>query len=173
MLLLGFLLFPVWWVAALFLRMPHMRVVGDEKGVSLDDPQIEHDAKAWAMRSSPGLSTWHLRRASRMRMHLVGFKETANSAGLFFNFVHDYVFVRPMLAMLPPFAFALIRGPPLELHEFPRIKFNNGANEGLQTYPIFGLLRNNGNLLGYFGIMPAAFSASMCTSSIAFSMWRL
>jgi hypothetical protein len=38
----GFVLFPVWWVAALFLRTPRTRVVGDEKGVSLDDPQIEH-----------------------------------------------------------------------------------------------------------------------------------
>lgn len=47
---LGFILFPVWWIAALFLRTPHTRVVGDEKGVSLDDPQIEHDAKAWRFR---------------------------------------------------------------------------------------------------------------------------
>lgn len=46
----GFALFPVWWVAALFLRTPRTRVVGDEKGVSLDDPQIEHDAKAWRFR---------------------------------------------------------------------------------------------------------------------------
>lgn len=46
----GFVLFPVWWVAALFLRTPRTRVVGDEKGVSLDDPQIEHDAKAWRFR---------------------------------------------------------------------------------------------------------------------------
>ncbi|KAG1906754.1 uncharacterized protein F5891DRAFT_1003602 [Suillus fuscotomentosus] len=46
----GFILFPVWWIAALFLRTPRTRVVGDEKGVSLDDPQIEHDAKAWRFR---------------------------------------------------------------------------------------------------------------------------
>jgi len=39
---LGFVLFPVWWIAALFLRTPGTRVVGDEKGISLDDPQIEH-----------------------------------------------------------------------------------------------------------------------------------
>lgn len=39
---LGFILFPVWWIAALFLRTPGTRVVGDEKGISLDDPQIEH-----------------------------------------------------------------------------------------------------------------------------------
>lgn len=47
---LGFALFPVWWIAALFLRTPRTRIVGDEKGVSLDDPQIEHDAKAWRFR---------------------------------------------------------------------------------------------------------------------------
>ncbi|OAX40424.1 hypothetical protein K503DRAFT_687576 [Rhizopogon vinicolor AM-OR11-026] len=47
---LGFVLFPIWWVAALFLRTPGTRVVGDEKGMSLDDPQIEHDAKAWRFR---------------------------------------------------------------------------------------------------------------------------
>jgi len=46
----GFILFPVWWIAALFLRTPRTRVVGDEKGVSLDDPQIEHDAKTWRFR---------------------------------------------------------------------------------------------------------------------------
>ncbi|KAG2131772.1 hypothetical protein DEU56DRAFT_450119 [Suillus clintonianus] len=46
---LGFILFPLWWIAAL-LRTPRTRVVGDEKGVSLDDPQIEHDAKAWRFR---------------------------------------------------------------------------------------------------------------------------
>lgn len=39
---LGFILFPAWWIAALFLRTPGTRVVGDEKGMSLDDPQIEH-----------------------------------------------------------------------------------------------------------------------------------
>ncbi|KAG1746038.1 uncharacterized protein EDB91DRAFT_1236301 [Suillus paluster] len=39
---LGFVLFPVW--------TPRTRVVGDEKGVSLDDPQIEHDAKTWRFR---------------------------------------------------------------------------------------------------------------------------
>ncbi|KAF8843282.1 hypothetical protein BDN67DRAFT_897518 [Paxillus ammoniavirescens] len=50
---LGFVLFPVWWVAALFLRIPETRVVGDadvEKAVTIDDPQIEHDAKSWRFR---------------------------------------------------------------------------------------------------------------------------
>lgn len=42
---LGFLLFPVWWVAGLLLRVPRTRFAGDvdtEKGVTIDDPQIEH-----------------------------------------------------------------------------------------------------------------------------------
>ncbi|KAH0832120.1 hypothetical protein J3R83DRAFT_13029 [Lanmaoa asiatica] len=41
----GFLLFPVWWIAGLFLRVPTTRIAGDvdaEKGVAIDDPQIEH-----------------------------------------------------------------------------------------------------------------------------------
>lgn len=41
----GFLLFPIWWIAALFLRVPTTRIAGDvdaEKGVAIDDPQIEH-----------------------------------------------------------------------------------------------------------------------------------
>ncbi|KAG9315703.1 hypothetical protein JVU11DRAFT_3350 [Chiua virens] len=50
---IGFLLFPVWWIAALFLRVPTTRIAGDvdaEKGVAIDDPQIEHDAKSWRFR---------------------------------------------------------------------------------------------------------------------------
>ncbi|KAF9221550.1 hypothetical protein BS17DRAFT_252813 [Gyrodon lividus] len=50
---LGFILFPVWWMAGLFLRIPKTRVVGDadvEKAVTIDDPQIEHDAKSWRFR---------------------------------------------------------------------------------------------------------------------------
>ncbi|KAG8214666.1 hypothetical protein J3R82DRAFT_9744 [Butyriboletus roseoflavus] len=41
----GFLLFPVWWIAGLFLRVPTTRIAGGvdaEKGVAIDDPQIEH-----------------------------------------------------------------------------------------------------------------------------------
>ncbi|KAF9241105.1 hypothetical protein BU15DRAFT_87342 [Melanogaster broomeanus] len=50
---IGFILFPVWWIAALFLRIPKTRVVGNadvEKAVTIDDPQIEHDAKSWRFR---------------------------------------------------------------------------------------------------------------------------
>ncbi|KAI9573521.1 hypothetical protein HD554DRAFT_2056736 [Boletus coccyginus] len=49
----GFLLFLVWWIAGLFLRVPKTRIAGDidpEKGVAIDDPQIEHDAKIWRFR---------------------------------------------------------------------------------------------------------------------------
>ncbi|KIJ62652.1 hypothetical protein HYDPIDRAFT_93903 [Hydnomerulius pinastri MD-312] len=49
----GFILFPIWWFAALFLRIPKTRMVGDasvEKAVTIDDPQIEHDAKSWRFR---------------------------------------------------------------------------------------------------------------------------
>lgn len=41
---LGFLLFPTWWIAGLFLHVPTTRIAGDvdaEKGVTIDDPQIE------------------------------------------------------------------------------------------------------------------------------------
>ena len=41
----GFLLFPIWWIAALFLHVPTTRIAGAvdaEKGVAIDDPQIEH-----------------------------------------------------------------------------------------------------------------------------------
>ncbi|KAF8442823.1 hypothetical protein L210DRAFT_3396948 [Boletus edulis BED1] len=49
----GFLLFPVWWIAGLLLRVPKTRIAGDvdaEKGVTIDDPQIEYDAKTWRFR---------------------------------------------------------------------------------------------------------------------------
>ncbi|KAI0053989.1 hypothetical protein FA95DRAFT_1507464 [Auriscalpium vulgare] len=49
---LAFVLFPLWWVAS-FLPTPQTRVVGDtdtEKAVTLDDPQIEFDAKTWRKR---------------------------------------------------------------------------------------------------------------------------
>ena len=42
----GFILFPVWWLAA-FWPIPKTRRVGDtdaEKAVTLDDPQVEHGA---------------------------------------------------------------------------------------------------------------------------------
>jgi len=41
---IGFLLFPLWWMAA-FLPIPRTRSLGGndaEKGVMLDDPQVEH-----------------------------------------------------------------------------------------------------------------------------------
>lgn len=42
----GFILFPLWWLAA-FWPIPRTRRVGDtdaEKAVTLDDPQVEHGA---------------------------------------------------------------------------------------------------------------------------------
>ncbi|KAE9386374.1 hypothetical protein BT96DRAFT_1006145 [Gymnopus androsaceus JB14] len=61
---LGFVLFPVWWIAGLFIGIPKTRRLGDEpssvggtgsaaglgKSVVLDDPQVEHDAKSWRNR---------------------------------------------------------------------------------------------------------------------------
>ena len=41
---IGFILFPLWWIAA-FLPIPRTRRLGGtdaEKGVMLDDPQVEH-----------------------------------------------------------------------------------------------------------------------------------
>lgn len=41
---IGFILFPLWWIAS-FLPIPQTRLVGGtdiEKGVTLDDPQVEH-----------------------------------------------------------------------------------------------------------------------------------
>lgn len=41
---LGFIVFPVWWLAA-FIGIPKTRRIGgggEEKGVVLDDPQVEH-----------------------------------------------------------------------------------------------------------------------------------
>ncbi|KAI0793020.1 hypothetical protein BC629DRAFT_1287207 [Irpex lacteus] len=49
---ISFILFPLWWVAAL-LPIPRTRHVGGsdtEKAVPLDDPQIEHDARSWRFR---------------------------------------------------------------------------------------------------------------------------
>ncbi|EPT00276.1 hypothetical protein FOMPIDRAFT_1123076 [Fomitopsis schrenkii] len=48
----GFILFPLWWLAA-FWPIPRTRRVGDtdaEKAVTLDDPQVEHDARTWRNR---------------------------------------------------------------------------------------------------------------------------
>ncbi|KAH7885206.1 hypothetical protein F5I97DRAFT_1811287 [Phlebopus sp. FC_14] len=48
----GFVLFPIWWIAAL-LPIPRTRMAGDaavEKAVTIDDPQIEHDAETWRFR---------------------------------------------------------------------------------------------------------------------------
>lgn len=42
---LGFVLFPVWWIAGFLVRIPKTRRLGEgvgtEKGVVLDDPQVE------------------------------------------------------------------------------------------------------------------------------------
>ncbi|KAF8919356.1 hypothetical protein CPB85DRAFT_1278741 [Mucidula mucida] len=53
MFFIGFVLFPLWWVAALVVRIPKTREIGtgaEEKGVVLDDPQVEHDAISWRRR---------------------------------------------------------------------------------------------------------------------------
>ncbi|KAH7872272.1 uncharacterized protein C8R40DRAFT_1117486 [Lentinula edodes] len=51
---LGFILFPVWWIAGLFIGIPKTRTLEgrglEEKSVVLDDPQVEHDAKSWRTR---------------------------------------------------------------------------------------------------------------------------
>ncbi|KAF8158427.1 hypothetical protein B0H34DRAFT_797815 [Crassisporium funariophilum] len=49
---IGFLVFPLWWAAA-FVPIPRTRRLGGtdaEKGVILDDPQVEHDAYSWRVR---------------------------------------------------------------------------------------------------------------------------
>jgi len=49
---IGFVLFPLWWAASVT-RTPKTRRVGGsdtEKAVTLDDPQVEHDAKVWRFR---------------------------------------------------------------------------------------------------------------------------
>lgn len=52
---IGFIIFPVWWVAAI-LGIPRTRRIGgleggqDEKKMALDDPQVEHDANSWRKR---------------------------------------------------------------------------------------------------------------------------
>lgn len=52
----GFVIFPVWWVAAI-MRTPRTRRIGgleggqeEKKMAPLDDPQVEHDAKSWRRR---------------------------------------------------------------------------------------------------------------------------
>ncbi|KAF9568750.1 hypothetical protein CPC08DRAFT_624940 [Agrocybe pediades] len=50
---IGFILFPLWWAAALFIPIPATRSLGGsdaEKAVMLDDPQVEHDARSWRTR---------------------------------------------------------------------------------------------------------------------------
>jgi hypothetical protein len=49
---IGFIIFPIWWLAALFIPVPRTRHLpaDAEKGVILDDPQVEHDAKSWRTR---------------------------------------------------------------------------------------------------------------------------
>ncbi|KAI0365309.1 hypothetical protein BV20DRAFT_762770 [Pilatotrama ljubarskyi] len=49
---IGFIIFPLWYVAS-FWRIPKTRHVGGtdtEKAVTLDDPQVEHDARSWRFR---------------------------------------------------------------------------------------------------------------------------
>ncbi|KAE9408303.1 hypothetical protein BT96DRAFT_914223 [Gymnopus androsaceus JB14] len=49
----GFIIFPLWWVAAV-LKIPRTRRIegghDGQKSVVLDDPQVEHDAKSWRFR---------------------------------------------------------------------------------------------------------------------------
>ncbi|KAF9453167.1 hypothetical protein P691DRAFT_629213, partial [Macrolepiota fuliginosa MF-IS2] len=51
----GFVLFPLWWIAS-FVGVPKTRRLDDtsaggvEKGVILDDPQVEYDARSWRLR---------------------------------------------------------------------------------------------------------------------------
>lgn len=49
----GFVLFPVWWVASV-MRVRRTRRIGggdvEKGGVLLDDPQLEHDAHSWRTR---------------------------------------------------------------------------------------------------------------------------
>lgn len=50
---LGFIIFPLWWIAAL-LKIPQTRKIegghDGQKSVVLDDPQVEHDARSWRRR---------------------------------------------------------------------------------------------------------------------------
>ncbi|KAJ4482019.1 hypothetical protein J3R30DRAFT_2114483 [Lentinula aciculospora] len=50
---LGFIIFPVWWIA-IFLKIPRTRSIegghDGQKSVVLDDPQVEQDAKSWRKR---------------------------------------------------------------------------------------------------------------------------
>lgn len=53
MFFIGFVLFPLWWIAGFLVGIPKTRVFGAgeaEKGVILDDPQVEHDAVSWRKR---------------------------------------------------------------------------------------------------------------------------
>ncbi|THV05403.1 hypothetical protein K435DRAFT_104713 [Dendrothele bispora CBS 962.96] len=50
---LGFVLFPLWWIGGFLVGIPRTRKLGEgehEKGVVLDDPQVEHDALSWRTR---------------------------------------------------------------------------------------------------------------------------
>ncbi|KAG2009807.1 hypothetical protein CC2G_012695 [Coprinopsis cinerea AmutBmut pab1-1] len=50
---IGFIIFPLWWLAGFVIPIPRTRRLegGDEeKGVILDDPQVEHDYKSWRRR---------------------------------------------------------------------------------------------------------------------------
>ncbi|KAJ7817605.1 hypothetical protein B0H14DRAFT_3877429 [Mycena olivaceomarginata] len=51
----GFLLFPLWWVAGFCVPVPRTRRIGDdeegrEAPVVLDNPQVESDARSWRRR---------------------------------------------------------------------------------------------------------------------------
>lgn len=50
---IGFIIFPLWWLAGFvipILRTRRLESGDTEKGVVLDDPQVEHDYKSWRRR---------------------------------------------------------------------------------------------------------------------------
>ncbi|KAK7470993.1 hypothetical protein VKT23_002406 [Stygiomarasmius scandens] len=50
---LGFVLFPLWWIGSFLVSIPRTRKLGEggnDAGVVLDDPQVEHDALSWRTR---------------------------------------------------------------------------------------------------------------------------
>ena len=52
---LGFIIFPLWWIASVW-RIPQTRRVGGsdvEKAVTLDDPQVEHGQSSLSVHFPP------------------------------------------------------------------------------------------------------------------------
>ena len=58
MFFIGFVLFPLWWIAGFLVGIPKTRVFGAgeaEKGVILDDPQVEHGMQLYGRTSTSHL----------------------------------------------------------------------------------------------------------------------